>query len=68
MGFGLCCLCGKETGGKEYLRTGLCPVCVKKPIASEEGFYSALDRIAHNAYQIIMEGESYRNRFRRPRG
>ena len=29
---------------------------------------SALDRIAHNAYQIVMEGESYRNRFRRPRG
>ena len=27
---------------------------------------SALDRIAHNAYQLIMEGESYRNRFHRP--
>ena len=26
---------------------------------------SALDRIAHNAYQLIMEGESYRNRFHR---
>ena len=24
---------------------------------------SALDRLAHNAYQIIIEGESYRNRF-----
>jgi len=24
---------------------------------------SALDRIAHNAYQLVMEGESYRNRF-----
>ena len=28
---------------------------------------SALDRLAHNAYQIIIEGESYRNRFHRPR-
>lgn len=27
---------------------------------------SALDRVAHNAYQLIIEGESYRNRFRRP--
>jgi DNA replication protein DnaC len=27
---------------------------------------SALDRLAHNAYQIVIEGESYRNRFRRP--
>ena len=27
---------------------------------------SAMDRIAHNAYQLIMEGESYRNRFHRP--
>lgn len=27
---------------------------------------SALDRIAHNAYQIVIEGESYRNRFHRP--
>jgi len=26
---------------------------------------SALDRIAHNAYQLIIEGESYRNRFNR---
>jgi DNA replication protein DnaC len=29
---------------------------------------SALDRIAHNAYQLIMEGESYRNRFHHPGG
>jgi len=27
---------------------------------------SALDRVAHNAYQLIIEGESYRNRFHRP--
>jgi DNA replication protein DnaC len=27
---------------------------------------SALDRLAHNAYQLIIEGESYRNRFHRP--
>ena len=27
---------------------------------------SALDRIAHNAYQLIIEGESYRNRYHRP--
>jgi DNA replication protein DnaC len=26
---------------------------------------SALDRLAHNAYQIVIEGESYRNRFQR---
>lgn len=29
---------------------------------------SALDRFAHNAYQLIIEGESYRNRFRHPTG
>ena len=29
---------------------------------------SALDRIAHNAYQLVMEGESYRNRFHRSHG
>ena len=28
---------------------------------------SALDRLAHNAYQIIIEGESYRNRFHHSR-
>jgi len=27
---------------------------------------SALDRFAHNAYQLVIEGESYRNRFHRP--
>jgi len=27
---------------------------------------SALDRLAHNAYQLIIEGESYRNKFHRP--
>jgi DNA replication protein DnaC len=26
---------------------------------------SALDRLAHNAYQMVIEGESYRNRFQR---
>jgi DNA replication protein DnaC len=29
---------------------------------------SALDRLAHNAYQLVMEGESYRNRFHRSHG
>jgi len=29
---------------------------------------SALDRLAHNAYQLVMEGESYRNRFHRSQG
>jgi DNA replication protein DnaC len=29
---------------------------------------SALDRLAHNAYQLVMEGESYRNRFYRSHG
>jgi len=27
---------------------------------------SALDRLAHNAYQVVIEGESYRKKFHRP--